>query len=572
MQLPIKAIFFDIGGTLRVSHREEGLELSKIQQIIAILGENCSPEEFIERIRIRQKAYRRWCKPNFIELSEAELWIRFLLPEYPVEFIRENAIKFNQLWRESRKKLLLPDMESTIRALADRGYKLGLISNTTSSVEGHQILAETGLTNLFSSVILSAAFGRRKPHSSIFLEAARQAGVRPEECAYVGDRPSRDLIGARQSNYGQVVIINTDGYSSYENDPDDYAPEKDTGLMMQPDYFIARLEQLLEIFPAINQQKSNQNTESDNSISLYDAGLSTMWWNKEVDSAEAFFSKGRKLGFARFELDHQVPPEVLDLIDLIRYHIGSLHDPCPAIIPNKQLELEDRVITSLDETRRSFAVDVVKTTIESAYKLGVRSVVIHAGRVAGDHSPDNYLREMYKQGLRDSPEYKAQLACVLADRLERGKPHLAALLKSFDSIISFVAETGLTLGIENRFHHYELPVFEELEILMNTFHQSWVGWQFDVGHLQVESVLGLLSFQDWLNRFSPRMIGIHLHDVRGIIDHYPPGLGDVNFTELAKFIPAAALRTLEVRKDTTINQLQAGLEILTVGGLIKRLN
>jgi hypothetical protein len=38
-----------------------------------------------------------------------------------------------------------------------------MISNTTSSVEGHQILAENNLTELFSCVILSAVFGRRKP-------------------------------------------------------------------------------------------------------------------------------------------------------------------------------------------------------------------------------------------------------------------------------------------------------------------------------------------------------------------------------------------------------------------------
>ena len=79
----ITAIFFDIGGTLRISEGSAGTDASKIEEIITTLGEVIPNDEFISRIHRGEKAYRRWCKPNYIELSEPELWTRFLLPENP---------------------------------------------------------------------------------------------------------------------------------------------------------------------------------------------------------------------------------------------------------------------------------------------------------------------------------------------------------------------------------------------------------------------------------------------------------------------------------------------------------
>ena len=231
MRSAVKAIFFDIGGTLRVTRQGEARDVNKIQQMMSLLGEKSTVDEFIRMMHKGGKLYRKWCKPNYIELNEEELLTRFLLPDYPRDFIRANAITLNQLWRESRRKYVLPDMAETMRTLAARGYKLGLISNTTSTVEGYALLEEFGLTDLFSSVVLSAAIGRRKPHPSLFLEAARQAGVHPWECAYVGDRASRDVIGPLQSGYSKTIIIHTEGYVLDEFDHDDFEIEKDKELM-----------------------------------------------------------------------------------------------------------------------------------------------------------------------------------------------------------------------------------------------------------------------------------------------------------------------------------------------------
>ncbi len=540
---------------------------TKIEALMALIGEKEPVEGFIVRIRKGEKAYRRCCKPNYIELPEADLWTRFLLPEYPEAFIRENAVRLNQLWRESRRKYVLPDMAETMRELSQRGYKLGLISNTTSSVEGYQLLEETGLADLFSCVILSAAFGRRKPHPSLFTEAARRTGVRPDECAYVGDRPSRDLIGARQSAYAAAVIINTEGYSTDEYDPDDYDPEKDTHLEIKPDHWIRRLSELLAIFPPINTQGS-RDTRIDSQYRLYDVALSTMW---HVDQAEPFnvtFDTARSIGISRFELNHQVTPKHLAGWDRNRNYVCTVHDPCPAPESLTVLKNNDVLVSSLDEGRRRQAVDLVKQTFDLAVSLGSRSIVLHTGTVQCDRSRDRQLRKMFEAGKNDSDEYARLRDEMVQHRAQYATGHLEAVKKSLQDIISFARGSGVTIGIENRYRYYDLPLPDEMEQLLALSDDSCFGFQLDTGHAHALETLGVCEKNTWMDRFSRRMIGVHLHDVRGLTDHQIPGKGDVDFTAIAAHLPENCYKTLEITPLATPEEIAVSLAFLEQSGCI----
>jgi hypothetical protein len=147
----------------------------------------------------------------------------------------------------------------------------------------------------------------------------------------------------------------------------------------------------------------------------------------------------------------------------------------------------------------------------------------------------------------------------------------ADLRISAGEIVAFAQDTGLALGLENRFHYYELPIEDELGVLLQEFPQPWVGWQFDVGHLQVHAALGLMDFRRWVERFGSRIVGIHLHDVQGIVDHRAPGSGDVDFALVAAHLPAHAQRTLEVDKSLTLEEVRAGMEYLVRAGCVTRL-
>ena len=550
-QNKLKVILFDLGGTIVQKLNHDSRDPEIISEMLHFLRLDESPETFIERLKQREQEYKAWTYRSLDELSYPDRWSQYYLPEFPPEFITAHADQLQNWWGDSRgKRFIPPKTIQVLRTLKDRGYRLGSVSHTSP-----KHLDKAGIRNLFDVTLQAADYGKRKPHPSPFIAAAQALGVQPEECAYVGDRPSRDLIGAREAGIGLVIIIETQTELREENP-----------CPMQADVTLRSLEGLLAHFPGSDCHLIPTPTLPQDT--LYDAALSTMWWSRSTDSANEFCRKGRELGFARFELNHQITPEELETFDLDRYHIGSVHDPCPAVIPNKQLEMGDFQVTSLVEEKRRVGIDTLKRTIDLAYRLGSRLVVIHPGRVDGDHSLDSRLRDLYRDGLKGTTQYEALRKELIADRLERGKPHLEALIRSLTEIVDYSKDAGLFLGLENRLHHYELPIFQEMDILLKEFQQPWIGWQLDVGHIQVHDRLGLMSFQQWLEAFSPRMVGVHLHDVQDLIDHQIPGTGDVDFAWLAPYLPAHAVRTLEINNATPFEDFLPGLKLLENTGCL----
>jgi len=547
----LKVILFDLGGTIVQKLNHDSRDPEIVSEMLHLLKLDETPESFIQRLTQREKEYKEWTYRSLDELSYPERWSEYLLPEFPREFIRENASQLQNWWGESRgMRWISPETIQVLHTLKDRGYRLGSVSHTSP-----KHLENAGIKDLFDVTLQAADFGKRKPHPSPFLAAAQGLGVHPEECAYVGDRPSRDLIGAREAGIALVIIVETETEYREENP-----------CPMHADVIVRSLEELVDLFPGENDHFVPTPTRALHT--LYDAALSTMWWSRSTETANDFCRKGRELGFARFELNHQITPEELETFDLDRYHMGSVHDPCPAVIPNKQLEMGDFQVTSLVEEKRRVGIDTLKRTIDLAYRLGSRLVVIHPGRVDGDHSLDNRLRDMYRAGLKGSQKYENLRQELVTDRLERGKPHLAALIRSLTEIVDYAKDSGVFLGLENRLHHYELPIFEEMEALLTEFKQPWVGWQLDVGHIQVHDRLGLMSFKQWLEAFSPRMVGVHLHDVQDILDHQIPGSGDVDFAWLASYLPTNAIRTLEINNVVPYEEFLPGLKLLEKTGCI----
>jgi HAD superfamily hydrolase (TIGR01662 family) len=174
------------------------------------------------------------------ELAEDEIWTRWMLPDRPMEMVRARVVQLNQLWRSAGgERVIWPDAADVIRELSRRGYRLGLVSNTTSPLDAPRILEEIGVADCFEVVVLSVTHGRRKPHPAMFLDAVESMQVRPERAACVGDQPERDVAGARSAGFGSSIILLQPGAAWEE--PADPA--------LEPEHVIQSLTDLLEIFP-----------------------------------------------------------------------------------------------------------------------------------------------------------------------------------------------------------------------------------------------------------------------------------------------------------------------------------
>ena len=564
----IKAICFDVGGTLRATIKNRESNLDYIRNLQSFLGLEGEPTDFLSLLRKREKEYRKWCKKTLRELPETELWTRYMLPDFPHDFVWQNAITLNQLWRSSRNNQIFPDAASTIKTLAERGYKLSIVSNTTSSIEAPAMLAENGLTELFHPVILSCVVGSRKPHPSMFLQAARGMGVLPENCAYVGDNLSRDLVGAMQAGFGSVIIINMVGYQTDEYDPDDDF-QMDTITETKPQHRIGRLSDLLHIFHGASAADS-QETEPSQPEELYNISLSTMWSADQKMPFSETFTLARKLGFTGFEFSNKVTPRLYQEWDRNKYYVATIHDPCPSEFGYTELKRQDVALSSLDETQRVKAVDNLKRSIDLAVRLGSRSVVVHCGSIHCDHSRDTIIREWYLQGKAGTPEYIQIQQDYIADRDQHKQPHLNQVLRSLEEMINFAKGSGIFIGLENRNRYHDLPLPDEMETFLQLCDEPWFGFQYDAGHAHNLEALGMVGKGEWLRRFHHRLIGMHLHDVDGLQDHLAPGMGEVDYSSLAPYLGDGILRTLEVSPDCTIEQIAHGLEVLVDHGCVKK--
>ena len=127
----IKAIFFDIGGTLVTKANFPQRDLGVISRMVQLVGESCTPLEFQNRILKGDLAYKAWRSRTLVELSPEERWTRFLLSDLPEERVRPHASSLQMLWSESRSEKKVPQKTAaTLHELNRRGYILGTISHT----------------------------------------------------------------------------------------------------------------------------------------------------------------------------------------------------------------------------------------------------------------------------------------------------------------------------------------------------------------------------------------------------------------------------------------------------------
>jgi HAD superfamily hydrolase (TIGR01549 family) len=117
------------------------------------------------------------------------------------------ATELTYQFRQSNgRRELQQDARLVVEQLDRRGYRLGIISNVISTSEIPDWLESDGFSGYFKSVVLSSVLGRRKPDPAVYREAARQIGVAPAKCAYVGDNPAR-TSSARAMPDSMVILL-----------------------------------------------------------------------------------------------------------------------------------------------------------------------------------------------------------------------------------------------------------------------------------------------------------------------------------------------------------------------------
>jgi len=216
-QLAIKAVFFDIYGTIAdFFPPKEEIQINVAEKFNITLDK----DKILDAYKLAN---------NFLVKQNSIFPIRKMNDEQKLNFFSEyekiiidnsgsnvDVGVAKNIWVEITKQKydlkIFPDLIQCINDLRDMGLILGLISNINMS--GKKIAEKLGVSSYFNYVFTSEDLGYEKPNKMIFEKSLDIAKLTSSEVVFVGDQVESDILGAKNAN---ILPILLDRYNNYEN-------------------------------------------------------------------------------------------------------------------------------------------------------------------------------------------------------------------------------------------------------------------------------------------------------------------------------------------------------------------
>jgi HAD superfamily hydrolase (TIGR01549 family) len=242
-----RAVLFDIGGTLWSSPAEDPAALSfcytraREALLNAVDPSEVPPiEDLIEAVEGCFAGWEEVWRQDAGEVNQPPTteYVARALAELKLSPSPEVLAAFtNELLETSvhtaRGLELETGMPEALAGLKQLGLRLGCVSNAfMGAATLLRIMDERGLAGYLELAISSCEFGMRKPHRSIYEEAAQIMQLRPEAIIFVGDRLDADIVGP--AAVGMRTVL------SHQ-----YRQEDPSQADVQPDKVINHLSELL---------------------------------------------------------------------------------------------------------------------------------------------------------------------------------------------------------------------------------------------------------------------------------------------------------------------------------------
>lgn len=205
------ALLLDFGGVLAEAPPQRPAPPELVLRIFNMSRGALTPGEIQRTLTEGAEAWARWRDEDWPdELSQAEVWERFVLPGWPpaAQVPVRGAVKklsYDWAWRNGWR--LRPGIREALDAARAADVPLGVVSNTLCGAAHRDFLAQAGVGTLFAVQIYSDEAGVRKPNPQMIWNATDELGIPPETCWFVGDTPRRDILCARRADVARAILM-----------------------------------------------------------------------------------------------------------------------------------------------------------------------------------------------------------------------------------------------------------------------------------------------------------------------------------------------------------------------------
>ncbi len=306
--------------------------------------------------------------------------------------------------------------------------------------------------------------------------------------------------------------------------------------------------------------------------------FSTSWNFRDSRVGRELMERIIGLGFRSVELNYRISEEtlatILPMVDGGEISVSSVHDVFPAV-EDERFDTDSRLLGYEDPALRRRAVELGERSVDFAARLGARAVVVHPGAIpmdgGGFAGPSGLAGAAYDEELKRLCDAEGSgspaLAALRAEFLEYRRRALGGDLRriadSLGEIASYAASRypGIRIGIENRPMCHQVPDFAELRFLLGELAGLPVGPWFDTGHGILMRKLGFFDDRAEAAALADRLVGVHIHDVRGTDDHFAPYEGD-GLDDYLGLIEAAPIKVLELGRKNSPEAILRGARAL----------
>jgi putative hydrolase of the HAD superfamily len=228
----LRAVVFDWGGTLTPFH---DIDLADLWAVAArILAPEHAEELTAALLRVEQESWERVRQRAGMASATLDDLLALAAERTGVRIddaVRDRAMEAHlEAW--TPHTLTDPDADPLLRALRERGVRIGLLSNTHWPRHWHErILARDGVLDLIDVRVYTSELRHTKPHAEAFRAVLEPLDAAPGQAVMVGDRPFDDISGAKAIGMRAVLL------------PNAFVP----GGPVTPDATIRRLSELLPL-------------------------------------------------------------------------------------------------------------------------------------------------------------------------------------------------------------------------------------------------------------------------------------------------------------------------------------